>query len=237
MTSAYTEALVWDLTGRLQGGRLEAARLSPAELESCWQTLAGADAWAANQAAWSLAAGGAPAVAFLADHLRPAAQPDPVQVGNFRSQFADTNYDVREHAARELLDLGLEVSTDECEALCRPERKYSSAAFSPGYYRGIPPQLGPPPVLLPLPERVRASRAVMALEHSSEPAAATELAKLADGLPTAPLTREARSALARVRQKVLRRFGLGQGDRGDQRGPLQLVSRRRRNEQISSSFP
>ena len=201
VTSAYTDALVWDLTGRLQGGRLPATRLSRTEMESCWQALAGKDAWVAHQAAWSLAASGASAVTFLAEHLRPAANPDPVQVAKFRSQFADTNYDVREYAARELLDLGLEVSPQEREALRRPERTYSSAAYLPGLARGMPVLLGPPPVLLPLPDCVRASRAVMALEHSLEPSAETRLAKLADGAPAAPLTREARSALARVRQR------------------------------------
>jgi hypothetical protein len=193
--------MIWDLTGRLQGGRLPATQLSRAEMESSWERLAGKDAWAAQQAAWSLAAGGAPAVAFLAAHLRPAANPDPVQVAKLRRQFADPDYDLRERAARELLDLGLEVSPEEREALRRPERNYSSAAFLPGQARGMPVLLGPPPVLLPLPDRVRASRAVMALEHSPAPSAETLLATLADGVPAAPTTREARSALARVRQR------------------------------------
>jgi len=201
VTSAYTEALVWDLTGRLQGGRLPATRLSHKEMESFWQMLAGQDAWAAHQAAWSLAAGGTAAVTFLAEHLRPAANPDPVQIAQLRSQFADPDYDVRERAARELLDLGLEVSPGERAALRRPQRQYSSAVYLPGQARGTPVVLGPPPVLLPLPDRVRPSRGVMALERSRSPSAETLLVTLADGAPAAPLTREARSALARVRQR------------------------------------
>ncbi|HEV2694594.1 MAG TPA: hypothetical protein VG347_16995 [Verrucomicrobiae bacterium] len=200
VTSAYTEALVWDLTGRLQDGRLPAAGLSRAEMESCWEMLAGKDVWAAHQAAWSLAAGGAAAVTFLAEHLHPAASPDPVQVAKLRSEFADPDYDVRERAACELLDQGLDVSPGEREALRRPGRNYSSAPMLP-QARGMPAFMGPIPVLLPLPDRVRASRAMMALEHSLAPSAETLLVALANGAPAAPMTREASSALARVRQR------------------------------------
>jgi WD40 repeat protein len=201
VTAAYTEALAWDLTGRLHDGRLPATGLSRTEMESCWQTLAGNDAWAAHQAAWSLAAGGAAAVAFLGEHLHPAADPEPAQVAKLRGEFTDPDYDVRKHAACELLDLGLEVSPGEREALRRPGRNYTSAPLPPDQAGGMPVPLGPIPELLPLPDRVRASRAVMALEHSLAPSAETLLATLADGVADAPMTREARSALARVRQR------------------------------------
>ena len=61
--------------------------------------------------------------------------------------------------------------------------------------------LGSSPTLAPLPERLRTSRAVMALEHSIAASAEVLLAKLSQGAPESPLTREAKSALGRVQAR------------------------------------
>ena len=51
---------------------------------------------------------------------------------------------------------------------------------------------------LPLPERARASRAVVALQRCASPAAVAVLKKLSTGAPTAALTQEAQSALVQL---------------------------------------
>ena len=54
--SEDTTILVWDVTGRRKGGRLEAGDLSPDDLERLWQALAGDEAGKAWDAVWTLAA-------------------------------------------------------------------------------------------------------------------------------------------------------------------------------------
>ncbi len=200
------DTLLWDVTGRLQNGRLPALALTPTEMESLWQVLGGDDAWAAHQAAWALAAGGEAAVAFLGERLHPAPIPDPLRIQTLRERLADPDYDARELAARRLLDLGVELRPEEREALRRPDPRSPRSAIALSSQLLPPPKpeprLLPPPVLLPLPERLRSSRAVAALERSRAPAAAESLLdSLADGAPGAPLTREAKAAQARVRQR------------------------------------
>src|SRR5207247_5692243 len=51
-----TTALVWDLTGRLEGGKLRAADLAQPDLETAWTDLRGTDAARAYAALWTLAA-------------------------------------------------------------------------------------------------------------------------------------------------------------------------------------
>ena len=196
VTSDYDDALVWDMTGRLQNGRLPALTLRRAEMESLWQDLGGDEAWLAHRAAWRLAGGGGASAAFLAGRLHPAVF-DPVQIQALRQFLTDPDYDVREQAARELLDLGAELQPAEREALRRPSRMVDDRGIQLGRLR--PPVLLAAPVLLPLPERVRSSRAVMALEHNPTSEAQSLLDTLSDGAPAAPQTREAKAALARWR--------------------------------------
>lgn len=200
------DTLVWDMTGRFENGRLSALELTRAEMESLWERLGGDDAWAAHQAAWALAAGGKAAVAFLAERLHPAPIPDPLRIQALRGHLADPDYDARELAARKLLDLGIELRPEQRQALRRPDPRSPRSAI-PLSSQLLPPRrpeprLLPPPVLLPLPERLHSSRAVAALGRSKAPAAAESLLdSLADGAPQVPLTREAKAALARVRRR------------------------------------
>jgi hypothetical protein len=199
-----TGALLWDLTGRLRAGRLQPVTLSKDEMESCWNALGGDDAGAAQHAAWTLAAGGEAAVSFLAQRVRPARAPDPGEVSEIRSRLKDPNYDVREIAARTLLDFGLPLPPEERELLRRPDVRPDMRAhlLANGQFAQREPKtptLLPPPVLLPLPERLRSTRALGALERSLSPAAIGLLGRLVDGAPEAPFTQEAKRTLARMR--------------------------------------
>ncbi len=189
--AGYGEARVWDMTGILQNGHLPEIDLTSPEMKLLWQELGSDDASAAHRAAWRLAAGGRTAVKFLSERLRPAPTLDPDKIRVLRERFTDPDYDTRDLAAHQLVDMGIELRPDEREALRRPDPLNSIG-------RTI---FLPPPVLLPLPPRVRSSRAVAALEHSGTAAAESLLYTLTKGAPTAPLTLEAKVALARMQQR------------------------------------
>jgi WD40 repeat protein len=189
--------LLWDVTG---GSRPGSAAIAQADLASLWEQLGGADHWAAHQAAGRLACVGTDGIAWLAENLQPAREPDDREVGRLRGQFQSPDFEVREQAARALLDLGLALSAAETNALRRPLPDFRSDRFQqdaamPG--RGRPVLLGPPPRLSPLPERRRSSRAIKALEYSAAPNATPLLERLAAGWPHHPQTAEAKAALAR----------------------------------------
>jgi WD40 repeat protein len=191
--------VVWDMTGLLQNGRLPALTLSTEELESLWQTLGMEDDWAAYRAAWKLAAGGKGAVEFLGTRMKSAEVSDPVQIQSLRQRFTDPDFDVRELAARTLHDLGIELRPEDWQALCRPDVQLMQLSSQPGYRERVEREhkvpLLPPPVLRPLPPRLRSSRAVLALRRSPAPEAAALLEILADGASASPLTLEAKVAL------------------------------------------
>ena len=198
------ETLVWDMTGRLENGRIPLAELSPDQLETLWETLGGEDGWAAHLAVWRLVAAGQSAVDFLSDRLRPAAVPTPATIHALRQTLADPEYGVRELAARQLLDLGIELRPEDRIVLFRPDPPRLAdplgiARF--GFRDPTRPRPRTPRPLLPLPDRLRGARAIAALEHSGLPDAETLLDKLADGAPQAPLTREAIGSLKRVREQ------------------------------------
>jgi hypothetical protein len=190
VTTDYDDALVWDMTGRLQNGRLPSLDLTAAEMESLWQDLGSDEAWVGHHAAWTLAAGGAASVSFLAGRMHPAFS-DPAKIMALRQCLTDRDLNVREQAACELLDLGCELPPADLDALRRPNPAVDA--------RGFHLDRLPPPVLLPLPGRLRSPRAVMALEHCPAPETQSLLDTLADGAPAAPQTREAKAALARWR--------------------------------------
>lgn len=200
VTAGTDGALVWDLTGGLlQNGRLPALPLTAAELETLWQTLGGDDDRAAYLAAWKLAAGGKAAVEFLQTRVCPAEAPERPQVEALRARFTQPDRDARDRAARALLDLGVELREEDWQALRRPDlraRELSSRAVLPGDPVEAPEEvpLLPPPVLRPLPDRLRSSRAVLALRRSPAREAMALLEALAEGAPEMPLTREAKAA-------------------------------------------
>ena len=199
VTSDYDDAVVWDLTGRLQNGRLPDLALTEEEMVSLGLDLFSEDGWVAQRAAWTLAAGGAASASFLARQMQPAVF-DPGQIEALRLGLTNANYDLREVAARELVDLGAELQPKDLESLRRPNpHALRQDAFAGVVASGVSQELLPPPALLPLPGRLRSSRAVMALEHNRAPQAQSLLETLSDGAPQAPQTREAKAALARRR--------------------------------------
>ena len=218
-TAGDPDSLLWDLTGLLDADThtLPKLELSNNEKETLWEALGGDDGGEAQHAAWRFAAGGADSIAFLNRRLHPAFAPDTDRVAALHATLRGKSYGKRERAARELADLGIVLTPEEVELTRRIDILAIPANFSldrigvralRGDLEAIddrnPPKelhLLPPPVLLPLPDRVREARAVAALERGGAAAAETLLEKLSGGHADAPLTREAVSALKRVRAK------------------------------------
>src|SRR5205807_8975806 len=67
--------LLWDVTGRMQGRKLDAAKLSPQELQSVWAELGSDDASNARRALWKLVAADGASIVFLRERLHPAVNP------------------------------------------------------------------------------------------------------------------------------------------------------------------
>lgn len=181
-----------------------------AEFESLCRLMGGTDHWAANVAMWNLARAGAPAVDFLARKLTPAQPLSVAQLAELRETLSSRDGVSRQTAARTLLDHGIVLAPAELETLRQAQAAALQATYDANRFSGIGPNLAlarglihdrsgqpaEPAALTPLPDRLRSSRAVGALEHSTAPAAAQVLLKaLAAGYPQDPQTVEAVSAL------------------------------------------
>ncbi len=195
---------------------LPAEPRSEAEFESLWQIMGGTDHWAANVALWSLARSGQPAVDFLAHKLNPAQPLAPAQVAELRRQLAVTDSPpipepggfsgisqggisrperlpdaaiARQTAARTLHDHGVALTPTEADAARVGRTDRYGRANKEGES-------------LPLPDRLRSSRAIGALEHSTAPAAARPLLEvLTAGDAQNPQTIEAASALQFLKRR------------------------------------
>ncbi len=164
--------------------------LSVKDWKALWQDLDHADPAKAFQAMQTMLAHPRQAVAFLGEHLRPAAPTRTAQVQERLNNLESPKYSVRQQALKELATLG---------DLARPALKQAV---------GNPPSLevqllarkvlevqDEPAFFLPL---ARGLRGVEILEKIGTPQAREVLARLARGMPDRRLTEEARAALERL---------------------------------------
>jgi WD40 repeat protein len=182
-----TTALVWDVTGVSGHGK---GRPSAAELRAAWEDLAGRNAARAYRGVALLAASPAQAVPFLRARLRPVPRGEGRRIARLVADLDSEEFGVREQAARELAalreaaeptlrrTLGGKPPLEQRRRIERLLARLSDRTLTPG--------------------ELRRGRALAALEYSAAPAARRFLAELAGGAPEAPLTQEARSALARL---------------------------------------
>jgi HEAT repeat protein len=159
-------------------------------LERLWADLAGTDAARAYQAICELAAYPREAAPFLGRRLRPAAPADPRRIESLLADLDSDTFDVRQKAVRELQTLG-ELAEPALHRLLRGKpsldvRKHVERLLG---------KLNDP---LTAPEKLRAVRAVEALERMGTPEARRVLQSLARGGPEARLTREAAASLGRL---------------------------------------
>src|SRR5262249_989583 len=99
--SADSTILVWDVTGRLDNGRLRSLCLAAPELEARWERLAG-DAAAAYRAVWEFGAAPEQAVPLLKGRLRPVPRVSAEQIARWIADLDSDHFPVRQRAMREL---------------------------------------------------------------------------------------------------------------------------------------
>ncbi len=179
--------LVWDFVPAPAIG----GRPHDKQLTAVWDDLCNADAGRAFSAVWKLSDFSPSAVVpFLAKRLRPESAPDPAKL---RGLIADLNSDtfrVREKATKELLRLGHLAVPALQKAL---EGRLSSESR-----QRIEQILIHKTDIASRPDLLRRLRAMQILERIGTKDARAILSKLADGLPLAPETGEAKAALARI---------------------------------------
>ncbi|HZY87602.1 MAG TPA: WD40 repeat domain-containing protein, partial [Gemmataceae bacterium] len=190
--SSDAPVFVWDVTGAY-GPRRPAP--TAAELGRCWDELASADAEAAFRAVRRLAASPGEAVPFLRGRLKPVPPVPPERVRRLLADLDGADFATRRRAETELKGLADVVASELRKAL----EKGPSAEVQRELRRALE-GLGKP-----TPERLRAVRAVEALEWAATPEAARLLGELAKGAPGATLTAEAAAARDRLRKGAGRR--------------------------------
>jgi WD40 repeat protein len=189
LASSSIEAPVytWDVTG---AEALPHPAPTAEELSRSWDELVGADAEAAFGAIRLLAAAPAAAVPFLRQRVKPVAAVPPERLRRLLAELDGDDFAARRRAGAELEGLADAAAPALRKALERPP--------SAEVRRTIERALGR--LDTPTPERLRAVRAVEALEWIGTPEAVRLLEELARGAAGATLTAEATAARERLRR-------------------------------------
>ncbi len=180
-------ALVWDLKALPE--TRPAVRTAP--LETCWESLASLNAARAARARATFEVLPTEAVKLMTDRLRPVAPLPAERVGDLLRKLDSPTFAVREKARAELESLG-----DQVEAALRRALRQAEGLELKRRLEGLIEKIERP---LTGGETLRAVRAVEVLESIATPEARALLESLARGDPAARLTREARSAIERLR--------------------------------------
>jgi WD40 repeat protein len=188
-TSSDSTALVWDLTGL----RRPTQGKPPSQgLPELWSALVGPDAAAAYRAVWALTASPEKAVPFLRERLRRVEPVEEKAVAKLVLDLDSPVFATRQQALEELSRMG---------RLAEPAlRKALSGQPSLEVRRRVQQLLGQL-AAVPSGERLRALRALEALEQIGTPQARAALEALARGAPEARLTQEAKAALERLARR------------------------------------
>jgi WD40 repeat protein len=109
-------ALVWDVAG-LFGPAPPAAKLTPRDLETLWDALAGVDAVGAYRAAGKLSASPSQSVPFLKERLKAQPTPDPRRIARLIADLDSNRFKVRQQATEELERLGPKAASALRKAL------------------------------------------------------------------------------------------------------------------------
>jgi RNA polymerase sigma factor (sigma-70 family) len=182
--------LLWDVTGRMAGGKFAAAELTAAELKAAWEDVTAEDGGKAHRAVWTLVAAAKQALPLLREQLKPATTPDLTKLAQHVKDLDDDVFATREKAGEEIEKLG---------SAAVPALKKAMAAGPSAEVRvrirrllelldgkGAQDQV------------LRQARGVEVLEHVGGAEARRLLQALAGGAADAPLTREAKAALGRL---------------------------------------
>jgi hypothetical protein len=155
-----------------------------------WTQLASDDAKLAFDTIRRLASSPEPATKLLQEKVKPAVGLDKAIIDKFLRDLDANAFADRETATAELLRLGDRL---------KPRLQAARAKASPEARRRLDQILKKMPETTP--ERLRQSRALLALEWIATPKAEHVVAQLAAGAPDDPLTQEAAASSERLRRR------------------------------------
>jgi dipeptidyl aminopeptidase/acylaminoacyl peptidase len=186
-----TTALLWDVSHRSQAALLPPVHLTSTELDARWVELGGQDAGKAHRAGWALVEAGSEALALVHERLRPAVAPEPGRVAQLLADLDSNDFQVRDRATRELREFGRLAEPALRTVLEKgpPAETRRRVAELLDRLQGLSP------------DELRALRAVAVLERVDSIEARQDLQRLADGAPSALVTREAKAARARLARR------------------------------------
>lgn len=182
-----TTVLLWDAT-RFKTKRPAEVQLRPEQIDSLWADIDGADAVKAYRAIRTLATAPKASVMLLKKHLRPVKPADAKQAARLIADLDSDEFAVRDKAMKELEKLGDRAATELRKALASKPTLEVKRRIE----QLLEKQNGV--------EQIRMVRALETLERIGTPEARELCAELADGVPDAPLTREARASLRRMKR-------------------------------------
>jgi len=159
------------------------------QLERAWADLEDRNAAVAYRAICMLVKASDEATRLIGSRLKPAAAIDARQVRQLLADLDSPQFAIRETASRELAKLGATIESE-----LRGAQKASPSVEVQKRLQTLVDELkqGMPP------ERVREIRAIQVLERIGSKAPRQLLAALAQGQPSAPLSRDAKEALERL---------------------------------------
>jgi WD40 repeat protein len=184
---ADSTILLWDaaLRGGVRGGPLSADRC-----QLLWADLAGSNAARAYAVVWQLADDPQRSIPLLKDRLKPMAPPAPQVLRPLLDDLDSDQFSVREAAGQKLHELG-----ESAEPALREALKRSPSTEKQRRLERLLEQLRIAPLST---EQLRALRAVAVLETIGSTEARHILREVANGVPQARLTQEARASLKRL---------------------------------------
>lgn len=188
-----TSILIWDLKRPLGDSPALPAPKNAADADKLWQRLDNPDPAVADPALWALCRAPDQTLPLFKERVQPAAPIDRAWLKGRIAALNSANFRERVAAGNDLVRLGdialpaLRAVLAEGAASLEQKRRIDELIARIGEPVAIPPGL-------------RELRAVEVLERIASEAARAQLAVLAAGEPTAPLTCEARLALERLKK-------------------------------------
>jgi WD40 domain-containing protein len=193
--STDTTFLVWDVTGRMESGKLRPAELTPEEMQTLWADLGNDDVPKSWQAMWAMVAAGAPSVRFMRENLHLAVSPaSPEGIGRLVIELDSEQSSARKNAMAQLVQLAEFAEPNLLDA----QKNHPSLELSQRIEEVLNKVVDQKFRLSG--ERLRMFRAIASLEHIHTPESRQLLETLARGAPGALLTREAQASIARLGQ-------------------------------------
>jgi HEAT repeat protein len=180
---------VWSLGALRRSLRAEELHLLPEEMEASWRRLGGMDAAEGYRIGCRLILAGEPAVVFLAEHLHPV-----VPVGRERLKRLIADLDSNRFSVRERATVELETLREAAEPALREALRGRPSLEKRRRLEQLIARLDPRCSGV----GVRLLRSVEILEQAGTPGAKEVLKAVAEGIPQARLTQEAKAALGRL---------------------------------------